>query len=101
MVIDEQNPTPRQFNLAGLKQIQYQEMRKAFLEMMPEKFELFQKDEKQKMFKKQNPSVDKEAAIPTLREYKEIKNQKDYADVCKSHKICAIGILPAITATSK
>ena len=69
--------------------------------MMPEKFELFQKDEKQKMFKKQNPSVDKEAAIPTIREYKEIKNQKDYADVCKSHKICAIGILPAITATSK
>ena len=67
--------------------------------MMPEKYEAYQKMEKQKMFKQQNPSVDKEAAIPTIREYKEIKSQEDYADVCKSHKVCAIGILQAVPET--
>ena len=30
------------------------------------------------------------------REFKELRSQKDYDDICKSHKSCAIAILPAI-----
>ena len=39
MVIDEENPAPRQFHLQGLKDVHYNELKKTLLEMYPEKYE--------------------------------------------------------------
>ena len=97
MPITEEHPEPRQFHLKGLKEIHYNEIKRSVLETIPGKFEEWATHELQKQKKKQNPGSDKERATPTPREFKEIRGQKDFKDVCKSHKACAIGILPAIT----
>ena len=45
LVIDEENPMPRQFHLQGLKQVHYLELKKALLEMKPGKLEAWKKEE--------------------------------------------------------
>ena len=51
-----------------------------------------------KRFKEQNPTADPSESLSIPREYKELKSQKDFQDICKSHKACAIALLPAITS---
>ena len=66
--------------------------------MFPEKWEKFEADMLAKEYKKQNPTADAKNETKSIpRQFKEIKSNQDYDDVCKSHKACAIAILPAIT----
>ncbi len=98
MVIDEENPSPRIFNFAGMRAIHYPEVVKALLQMIPEKWEKFEQDMLAKEYKKQNPTGDAANETKSIpREFREIKSNKDYDDICKSHKACAIALLPAIT----
>ena len=97
MPVDEENPTPRIFNFAGLKQVHYFEVIKALMSMVPGKWEEYEKEIIQKKFKKQNPTAESTEALSIPRNFREIRSQKDYDEICKSHKACAIALLPAIT----
>jgi len=97
MPINEENPTPRIFNLAGLKTVHYGELFKALLKMFPEKWDAYEAERLATAYKKQNPTGDKSEAQSIPREFKEITGQKDFDVICKSHKACAIAFLPAVT----
>lgn len=94
--IDEENPTPRIFQLAGLVKVHYGEVFKALLKMFPEKWDAYEAEKLAAEYKRQNPTGDRSEAKSIPREFKEIKRQKDFDVVCKSHKACAIALLPAI-----
>ena len=79
--------------------VHYREVLHTLLKMFPVKFEKFEEDQRVKMFKKQNPGQEThEARNPVPREFKELKGMKDFDDICKSHKACALALLPAITS---
>ena len=82
----------------NMQQVNYPEFIKALLQMFPDKWEKFEQELLAKEYKKQNPTGDINETKSIPREFKEIKSQKDYDEVCKSHKACAIAILPAITS---
>ena len=65
--------------------------------MFPDKKKAFEDMMLEKRFKEQNPTADPSEAKSIPREFKELKSQKDFNTVCKSHKACAIALLPAIT----
>ena len=68
------------------------------LKLKPGLLEAYEEDMRIKMFKKQNPGKDTHEARDVLpRQFQEIGGMKQFNDVCKSHKACAIAILPAIT----
>ena len=71
--IDEENPTPRIFQLAGLNKVHYGEVFKALLKMYPEKWEAYEAERLAEMYKKQNPTGDKSEARSIPREFKEIR----------------------------
>jgi hypothetical protein len=97
LTIDEENPSPRVFNFAGLNQIHYREVVNTLLQFFPESFEKYLEDQKVREFKRQNPTGEEsDAKIAAPREFGEIKNMKDWEDKCRSRKACAIGLLPAI-----
>ena len=99
LFIDEENPTPRIFSFQGMVEVHYREVHRTLLQMFPEKFEAFEEDMRVKLFKKQNPGQEThEARNPVPREFKELRGMKDFDDICKSHKACALAILPAITS---
>ena len=65
--------------------------------MFPEKMEAYEEEMRVKAFKKQNPGKDtNEARTPVPREFRELASNKDFDDICKSHKACALALLPAI-----
>ena len=81
-----------------MRQVHYGEVVKQLLKLVPGKYEAFEEDWRIKTFKKQNPGQDTEAAKnPRPREFKEISGMKDFTNLCKANKACAIAILPAIT----
>ena len=101
LMIDEENPSPRVFNFAGLSSIHYREVVNTLLQFFPERYQQYVEDEKKKEFKRQNPTKDEqEAVIATPREFGEITNLKDWEDKCKIRKACAIGLLPTILNVS-
>jgi len=97
MPIDEENPTPRIFNFSGLQKVHYFEVIKALLSMVPGKWESYEQEMLAKRYKKQNPTGDSSESRSIPRVFKEIRNQRDFNEICKSHKTCAIALLPAIT----
>ena len=65
--------------------------------MFPEKKEAYEEEQRIKLFKKQNPGRDThESKTPTPREFRELSSNKDFDDICRTHKACAIAFLPAI-----
>ena len=97
MPMDEENPAPRSFEFSGLKKVSYREVFQALVGMIPEVKEKYDKEMLQKGYKKQNPTGDSREALSIPREFKEIKSHNDFDEVCKSHKACAVALLPAIT----
>ena len=98
LFIDEENPTPRIFNFQGMTDVDFMAIKRTLLQMFPEKLEAWEEEQRIKAFKKQNPGQEThDARTPIPRQFKELRGMKDFDDVCKSHKACAIAILPAIT----
>lgn len=52
LFIDEENPTPRIFNFAGLKEVHYFEVIKALMTVLPGKWEEYEQAMLQKKYKK-------------------------------------------------
>lgn len=66
--------------------------------MIPGKYEAYEEEWRVNNYKKQNPGLDIEATMGSSpREFKEITGMQSWTELCKSHKACAIAILPAIT----
>ena len=65
--------------------------------MIPGKWEAYEAKKLEENFKKMNPTEDSSMAHAIPRVFKEIKKLADFNEVCKSHRSCAIGILPAMT----
>lgn len=97
LTIDEENPAPRVFNFQGMTSVVYSEVIKNLLQMIPSKYEAFEEEWRKENFKKQNPGQDVEQSANVPREFAEITGNQSWSNICKSHKACAIGILPAIT----
>ena len=67
LTVDEENPSPRVFNFAGLGDINYREVVHTLMQFFPERYEKYLEDMKIKEFKRQNPTgeeSDAKAAAP-------------------------------------